>query len=390
MKPLLLDPPRVEFDPDLAWLLRTGFESPLPDGVPRNEAAPRDEERTVRLARTLQVSGRIGRQLELSRAIPSGRALRRELATDYRTNVATASLLMCAQRELCQLGERLAVPVIPLKFAALHAARICAPGSRQVWDLDVLVPKASARFFWNALIDAGYRRTNTSEYEHQLEPLLDANGVVVDLHVHIPGVFVEARHFATADELLRRALLIRGPDANYIPNNAILAAHAIAHGLLQNRSTPQTHSPLRMIADLMDLRRVEPAVLAFAKPHLAAALAPTCDTLERLCATLANGTFVDKSFDGTPEQILLWHCLAARLDFEYSERLRAAGLSNKIRDGASLREIAGYLATLLYPGEAELEVLYGPAIGSAARMRRRFRRPLDLARRATRRWARRR
>ncbi len=118
-----------------------------------------------------------------------------------------------------------------------------------------------------------------------------------------------------------------------------------------------------MIADLMDLRKIEPAVLTLAKPHLAFALAPTCETLERLCAALSKGLFSGPGFDGTSEQTLLWHCLAARLDVDYSERLRAAGLMNKIRDGASLHEMAGYVATLLYPGEPELEVLYGPAVG---------------------------
>lgn len=381
MKPLILNPPRVEFDSDLAWLLRAAFGT-------QNGGPPQDEERALKLARSLQVSGRIGRQRELSRNTPARGRLRSELSADYYANVAIESLLIRAQSEIARHGERLGVRVIPLKFAGLRAARISAPGSRQVSDLDLLVPKSSARFFWSALVDAGYRRSKTREYAHQLETLSDPNGAVIDLHVHIPGVFVQPRNFATADELIERALVAPTPGAIDTPNHAILAAHAIAHGLLQNRSTPQTHSPLRMIADLMDLRRVEPTVLDLAKGHLASALATTCDTLERLCSALSDGGFISPGFDGSPEQKLLWHCVAARLDFNYSERLRAAGLANKIRDGASLSELASYVATLLYPGEPELEVLYGPAVGGAARMRRRMLRPLDLVARAAQRWSR--
>jgi hypothetical protein len=169
------------------------------------------------------------------------------------------------------------------------------------------------------------------------------------------------------------------------PSAGVLAAHAIVHALVQNRSTPQTYSPLRMLSDVMDLRRIDSRVVHNAMSYLAPELGTTCETLERLCASMAEGAFDGSGFDGTSEQALLWHCLAARLDFDYAERLRAAGLANKFRDGSSATEIARYIADLLYPAESALDFLYGPAAGTFGRVRRRLFRPLDLAIRAVRR-----
>jgi hypothetical protein len=382
VKELLLTPPPVVVDAALAWLLRAAFAETL------SEPCPVDAARALHLARATQLSGRVAKRLEAWRGTSELAALGPELDADYYANVANEALLVQAQDKIAQLGERLGVPIIALKFAGLRLARVITPGTRAVADLDLLLPGPSARSFWRALLEAGFVRTNTHEYSHQLEALLDPYGATIDLHVHVPGVFVEGRGFANADQLLARGLVKRMSGSLLVPSPALLCAHAIAHALLQNRSTPQTYSPLRMVADVMDLRRVQPDVVLLAANHLAPELRVTCDALERLCASLSRGVLSGPGFDGTREQTLLWHCVAARLDFDYSERLRAAGLTNKIRDGASVTEIARYVATLLYPGEPELEVLYGPAVGHLARMRRRLLRPVDLVVRAARRRAR--
>ena len=247
-------------------------------------------------------------------------------------------------------------------------------------------PRHAQRDFWRCPArPAGFLRTNTHEYPHQLEALIDPYGAVIDLHIHLPGVIVERGGFATADQLIAHGLAATMRAGILAPSVGVLAAHAIVHALVQNRSTPQTYSPLRMLSDVMDLRRTDPHVVYKAADYLAPELGATCETLERLCASLAKGAFDVPSFDGTGEQTLLWHCLAARLDFDYAERLRAAGLANKFRDGSSATEIARYMADLLYPAESALDFLYGPAIGTFGRVRRRLLRPLDLAVRAVRR-----
>jgi Uncharacterised nucleotidyltransferase len=378
----LLTPPHVPIDGDLSWLLRAAFAEQLDGARPTNAA------RAVCLARATQTSGRVAKRLLAKRGASRPVELAGELDGDYFANVATEALLMEALEGIAELADRLGVPIIAAKFAGLRLAGVISPGTRVVSDLDLLLPKAESRRFWRALLEAGFTRTRTHEYAHQLEALVSPHGATIDLHLHLPGVSVERGGFATADHLLARGLVRRTSGSVLVPNHALLAAHAIAHALLQNRATPQTYSPLRMVADIIDLRRVDPLVMSQAPTYLAPELRTICEALERLCVRLADGAFEGPGFDETEEQALLWHCLAARLDPAYSERLRAAGFANKLRDGTSLLEVARYIGDLLYPSEPALEHLYGPAAGSFARARRRLKRPVDLVLRAARRWAR--
>jgi hypothetical protein len=379
IRPLKFAPPRVPIDADLAWLLRAAFVNDVSPSLPKSS------EHALLIARATQLSGRVAARLGAWRGGSSLGALAQDFGEDYYANIAKETLLMQAQQRINELAERLQIPMIAVKFGGLRLAGVIAPGARIVADLDVLLPKARARDFWHALLTAGFLRTNTHEYPHQLEALVDPYGAVIDLHVHLPGVVVERGGFATADQLIARGLVTRTRGTMFVPSAGVLAAHAIVHALVQNRSTPQTYSPLRMLSDVMDLRRMAPNVVHDAASYLAPQLGTTCETLERLCAVLAEGAFDGPSFDGTSEQTMLWHCLAARLDFDYAERLRAAGLANKFRDGSSATEIARYVADLLYPAETALDFLYGPALGTFARVRRRLRRPLDLAIRTLRR-----
>jgi len=378
IRPLIFTPPRVPIDADLAWLLRAAFAS---DASP---TLPHRPEQALQIARATQLAGRVAARLGTWRGGSSLGALAQDFSEDYYANIAKETLLMQAQQRIAELAERLEIPLIAVKFGGLRLARVISPGARVVSDLDILLPKARARDFWHALLAAGFLRTNTHEYSHQLEALIDAYGAVIDLHIHLPGVVVQGG-FATADQLIAHGLVTRMPGGIFAPSAGVLAAHAIVHALVQNRSTPQTYSPLRMLSDVMDLRHIDSRVVHNAMSYLAPELGTTCETLERLCASLAEGAFDTPSFDGTSEQTLLWHCLAARVDFDYAERLRAAGLANKFRDGSSATEIARYIADLLYPSESALDFLYGPAAGTFGRVRRRMFRPLDLAIRAVRR-----
>lgn len=111
-----------------------------------------------------------------------------------------------------------------------------------------------------------------------------------------------------------------------------------------------------------------------------------CQVLQRLCDFLSEGRLGGDELEGSDEQTLLRHCIAARLDSNYGEQLRAGGLAYKFRDGSSPLDIARYIAELLYPSTPAMDVLYGPAVGPLARIRRRLFRPLDLTLRAARRW----
>jgi hypothetical protein len=376
LKPPTFEPPRVEIDANLAWVLRAAFADD-PSAAP----AP-DWRQALQIARSTQLAGRVAARLGVGRGdSPAGSPFRE----DYYANVAQEALLVQAQEQIVGLAERLGVAVIAVKFAALRSAGVLTVGARAVSDVDILVPKASARAFWLALLAAGFKKTNTHEYPHQLEALVDPFGAFIDVHVHLPGVVVERGSFAMAEQLIELGLVTRKGRGILVPHAPVLAAHAIVHALVQNRSTPQTYSSLRMLSDLIDLRRLEPNVVQRAASYLAPEHHEVSHTVDRLCADLSNGLFEGAPFDGTSQQTLLWHCLAGRLNFAYAERLRAGGLANKLRDGSSATEIVRYIADLVYPSATALDTLYGPATGALARVRRRLYRPIDLVVRAARR-----
>ena len=378
MRPPTLTPPRVLLDADLAWVLRGAFARDLP------RVPPGDPERALSLARKTQLSGRIAARLGAWRgSSPLGRVAL-GLSDDYYANVAKETLLVQLQRRLAALAESLGLPIIALKFAALRATEAVVLGSRPAADLDVLLPQAGARAFWNALVAAGFARTNTHEYPHQLEALVDPYGAFVDVHLHLPGVVVERGSFATAEQLAAHGLVSGQPSSLLVPSAGVLGAHLISHALVQNRATPQSYSPLRMLADILDLRAGAPNVVQLASGYLAPQLGATCEALQRLCVALSAGELDGSGFEGSSEGLLLRHCLAARLDAAYADRLRAGGLANKLRDGSSVSDVVRYLFDLFYPAPAALDVLYGPRSGSVARFRRRLWRPVDVIARGAR------
>lgn len=379
MRPLAFTPPDLAIDANLGWVLRAAFAADI-DATP-----PAELHRALEVARATQLSGRIAsRRGSRGISAPVG-PLEQGLSDDYYANVAKEALLTQAQERVAEQADRRGIPLVAVKFGGLRLAGVVSRGARTVSDLDILLSKTRARELWHALVDSGFLRTRTHEYSHQLEALVDPYGAVIDLHVHLPGVVVERGSFATLEQLVALDLVIRTPSSILRPTAAVLAAHAIAHAIVQNRATPQTYSPSRMLADLLDLRRVTPDVLQRAAFYLATELGQICSTLERLCELLESGRFDTAGFDGSLEQTLLRHCLAARLDADYSERLRRAGLANKLTDGSSSVEIARYVVELLFPSEAALDFLYGPAPGRWGKARRRLRRPIDLLVRSARR-----
>src|SRR5207253_3079926 len=105
-----------------------------------------------------------------------------------------------------------------------------------------------------------------------------------------------------ADQLIAKGLVRRSSSSLLVPDSGLLAAHAISHALVQNLATPQTYSPLRMVADLADLRRVQPGVVSTAASYLAPQLRVTCQALDRLCTSLSSCFFTGHGFDGSSEQ----------------------------------------------------------------------------------------
>lgn len=394
----LIPPPRGAWSDELNWVVSRACARTSDDRA----SAPGDPASALAIARRLQLSGRIAARLGQD-------ACRRELGQygdacfeDYLTNVAVASALFRARSQVCTIAARVSVPIVWLKFAALSAGALIEAGSRVAGDIDLLVEEADSERLWRALRENGFKSCGTRAHPHQLEALVDSAGAVVEIHTHLPGVTVTAGRFARARDLRRAGLvreLVAAPLRLEIPSPAILAAHALAHGLLQNAATPQSYSPWRMLGDAIDLRRHRAGALAEAEKWLDQRLGPDLAlVVEQLCEALENG-LAERLLCGAPAEVplvvdseaglLLRHCLAARLDEDYSESLRALGLSYVLEEGGLWRVRGRRVLAALLPAPAELDALYGAAPSRLERARQRVKRPFDLAARSLSRWRRR-
>jgi hypothetical protein len=199
--------------------------------------------------------------------------------------------------------------------------RALRPGARSASDIDILVPRASSRPFQEALLRNGYQEVGLPESAHQLAPLQDPNGGLLELHTHLPGISLgPGQPFFGADELIAAGLTLRAGNA-LLPSPAIMTAHALAHGLVQHANAAHMYSPLKTIADLADLQAAGHVAFEEAGPFLTGAMTESdLSHALALARALQQGDLVGamSGSSGT----LLRHALASQLDRGYAVRLR--------------------------------------------------------------------
>jgi hypothetical protein len=131
--------------------------------------------------------------------------------------------------------------------------------------------------------------------------------------------------FARADDLLEAGLTVQAGNA-LVPDAAIVAAHAIAHGLMQHAQVPQVYSPLKTFADLADLQLAKPNVVEQARMYLSRTMTENDLTNVQALARLLPEGDLETAMRGGPG-VLLRHALASQLDRRYAIGLRLGGLS---------------------------------------------------------------
>jgi hypothetical protein len=262
------------------------------------------------------------------------------LREQHVATVARGALLDHALHELLQRAREADVPCILLKYAALDRMGALRVGSRVASDVDVLVPHTRARQFLAVLKGKGYQDLGLPESSHQLPALRDPGGVLIELHVHVPLVtLAPGQPFVRADDLLAADLTVQSGDA-LLPDAAVVAAHAIAHGLMQHAQVPHVYSPLKTFADLADLRLIRPDIVEQARVYLSRTMtADDLTSVQTLARALTEGD-LETAMAGGPG-ILLRHALASQLDRRYAIRLRLGSLTQQ--RGTSVRRSAAQL-----------------------------------------------
>ena len=336
MKPLGFRPPRLALDADLEWVLQRAF-GPL-EWKP---TTPIWGQRLVELALRLDVAARIAaRQPRQLVEQEMGSEPAHRLREQYVGTVARGALLDHTLDQLLERASAADISCILLKYAALNRMGVLQVGARVASDIDVLVPHTRAREFQALLKEDGYQDLGLPESSHQLPALRDPNGVLIELHVHVPLVtLAPGQPFARADDLLAAGLTTQSGNA-LVPDAAILAAHAIAHGLMQHAQVPQVYSPLKTFADLADLQLKRPGVVEQARAYLSRTMtAEDLTSVQTLACLLAAGD-LETAMRGGPG-VLLRHALASQLDRRYAIWLRLGGLTH--RRGTSVRRSPAHI-----------------------------------------------
>lgn len=330
VRPLGFRPPRFALDAELEWVLKRAF-GPL-GWAPRTHVLG---QRLVDVALRLDLAARIAaRQPRELIEREMGAAAAHRLREQYVATVAREALLDHALNELLARASASNISCVLLKYAALSRMGVLRVGSRVASDVDVLVPHLRAREFQAILKEKGYEDMGLPESSHQLPALRDPNGVLIELHVHVPLVTLAAEQpFARAHDLLKAGLTVESSNA-LLPDAAIVAAHAIAHGLMQHAQVPQVYSPLKTFADLADLQLVRPSVIDQAREYLSRTMtAEDLTSVQTLAGALAEGDLETAMAAGPG--LILRHALASQLDRRYAIRLRLGSLTQ--RRGTSVR-----------------------------------------------------
>jgi len=309
-------------DAQLEWILQRAL-GPLTWKPNTDVSGQRLVELALRLDLAARIAARHPREL-IEREMGSAAAHR--LREQYVATVARGALLDHSLNGLLGRARAADVSCILLKYAALNRMGVLRVGSRVASDIDVLVPHDRAHQLQAFLNVNGYQDLGLPESSHQLPALQDPDGVLIELHIHVPLVTLgPGQPFARAGDLLAAGLIMQADNA-LLPDAAIVAAHTIAHGLMQHAQVPQVYSPLKTFADLADLHGARVGIVEQSRVYLSNTMtAEDLTDVRTLDRALREGD-LETAMSGGPG-IILRHALASQLDRHYAIRLRIGALT---------------------------------------------------------------
>jgi hypothetical protein len=266
---------------------------------------------------------------------------------------ATNRELGAVFNEVSAVAEARKLPLVWLKFAALRQRGVVPEGYRDARDLDLLAPEAQGQELHALLLERGFRAASSVSAEHQLPPLLSASGAAVEVHRSLWGVRMDDQQVdATYDALVAADVLVPVSDLRFVPQDSLLAAHAIVHGMVQHRSLPREYAPFRMLADLIDLKAWRLSSAAIQAPILGRVRPGDVVSACALASMLNDGEqLVDISQRSDEFGLLTW-LVAASLDDDFQRVLgaqRFLELAKEHRLLAAIRRVLLDVASSSWP-----------------------------------------
>ena len=376
-------PPAIEFDRETRWCLLRAF------GPPDHpcESGPVDPSRTVEVANALDVGARIATRIPLAtlQAELGPDAARQLLIAQAWTRTMTARAMTLA-REVATSIDALGARGALLKGTALVATGVADAGSRAIGDLDVLVARETVPALQAALIERGFAPIHTRRCEQHAIPLSRGQHELVETHVLLLGVRLEAQR-TWADlpglDASGHLLPVNGwPAAITVPDRGVMLAHLIAHGLAHHAYAPGEYPLARILQDLIDLDAHhlagddwEQVAAAVAGGISARELRATTD----LCAALAAGEPPAPASGSTDAHQLLRHIVVGALDPNYRKILQVLSLRELPLSG--FRGVARNITDGVFLSRSQVDAIYGPQRSWVGYALLRLWRPFDLVRR---------
>lgn len=339
---LRLRPPPVPTPPAARWALRRAFGPPAPaetiaaDGATTWSARLGLVERIAWRCDSARLAAELGAEPAAGFAAAARRTAARNLLL---RELAAAVVAAAARRE---------IPLLLLKGMALLERIPDLDAGRPLADVDVLTAPAAARELARELQSRGFAPSPVHESAHHLPALSHPRLGLVEIHLYLPGVGGDASRPVGAAELLAggHCAPARQLAPALVPSAPVLAAHAIAHALVQNAHSPDGYPLLRLIADLQDVGGDggPSRLAAAAAPWLAASVSRReIAAVGELGRLLARGS---PPPPGSDPAVLLEHVLAAHLEPGYRRALkvRAFGAAVRRRDWLKIRRRAALAA----------------------------------------------
>lgn len=378
------DPPDVEVGTELRWLLWRAFGPP---GKALTGVGDLDAAAVTDLAQRFDLAARIGARTPPEVMVAELGSETAEHFHEEHAGAAARSLVVVPVcRELAEAGRRLGIPLVFLKGAALQLGERVADGSRNLSDVDVLAPGDGARQLQAALVEAGCRALEAPESEHQLQYLTHPTGLGVEIHKIIPGVRLEGGSSATAGELIERNVVQPAPNLKgscYLPDDEVMLAHLLVHGIAQHGMAPHAYPMSRMLADVQDLGAGDDAWEAAYRWIKRDASRHEVEAVAALVRRLGTGEDPAAVVAGDDDEgALLRHVLAGVLDEGYAQSMKFRGLTANPRDVTRARALAKTFWGALFPTRAQIDMIYGPPRSDLGYWGRRLWRPFDLIGRA--------
>ncbi len=382
--PTRLSPPEMALSAEIRWVLLRGFgpaQRPFAERVDGSQAAA--------LAGDLGLVERIGARVPSSLVVAElGREAARQLALSRLQVLAGVRGLCDLIRELASLAEQAAIPIVLLKFAALHAGGYLSDGSRAAGDIDLLVRERDAARAARMLTDRGFFAAATGLADHHhLPPFRDREGRVVEIHTRLPGLRAPGERRFVGLEALEAAGGLEpapglGPGCQLLRRD-LLAAHAITHGFAQHGGA-DVYPVTRALVDVID---VLPGPRRAMGSGLAAWIAADVPSIELeavlgLCDALEQGDLAGLADRReTREGVLLRHVLASALDPGYRRSLAVDHLFHSLSDEPRWWRLLKTVQCLAWPTRAQLAARLGLSSAQPIDLRLRRAHAVALARR---------